>query len=71
MNKKLGIVVCNNFAEEVEFILKKNNIENVGIAYFHPQCTYSKIGQNDQLEVIKKCQETCNKIKLVVHAVQI
>jgi len=65
MNKKLGIVVCKNFAEEAEIIIKNNNIENVEIIAFASECAYGKIGQNELLEAIKRCQETCNKIIII------
>ncbi|MBU3183199.1 hypothetical protein [Clostridium psychrophilum] len=65
MNEKLGIVVCKNFAEEVQFVIKKNNIRNVEILTFLPECIYGSIGQNEQLEAIKSCQETCNKIIII------
>ena len=65
MNEKLGIVVCKNFAEEVQFIIKKNNIKNVKILAVIPECIYGSIGQNEQLEAIKNCKETCNKIIII------
>lgn len=65
MNEKLCIIVCKNFVEEVEFIIKKNNMKNVEVAAFLPECIYSKGGKNGQLEVIKSCQETYNKIIVI------
>ncbi|MCB2296035.1 PAS domain S-box protein [Clostridium algoriphilum] len=65
MNEKLGVIVCKDFAEEVEVIIKKNNMKNVEIAAFLPECIYGEIGRNEQLEAIKRLQETCNKIIIV------
>lgn len=65
MNKKLGIIVCKSYAKEIEFIRKNNNLENVEIVTFAPKCIYGNIGQNEQLEAIKGCQETCNKIIII------
>ncbi len=65
MNEKLSIIVCKNFADEVELIIKKNNMKNVEIVACIPECIYGEIGQNDQLEAIKRCQETNNKIIII------
>ena len=65
MNEKLGIIICKFFSEELKFIIKNNNIKNVEILEFTPTCIYENIGQNEQLEAIKSCKVTCNKIIII------
>lgn len=63
MKSNLGIVICENFIEEIESALKNINGKNVIISTFTSECRCSNKGKNDSLiEAARKCEEKCSKI---------
>lgn len=66
MKNYLGIVVCEDFIEEVKFIVKTDNIENILISTFASNHSNIKSKQNDYImEAIKRCEGKCNKIIII------
>jgi two-component system phosphate regulon sensor histidine kinase PhoR len=64
MENNLGIVICKDFIEEIKFIVKTSNMENVVISPFASLC---KNKLNDYLiEAIQRCEKKCNKIIIII-----
>ena len=67
MNNTLGIVICENFIEEFKYIMTNSDMENIMVFPFLSKCKYIKNERKDSLmESIKKCEEKCNKIIIIV-----
>lgn len=67
MQNNLGIVICENFIEEIKFIVNNNNIENVVISSFASESINVRNMQNYYLtEAIKRCEGKCNKIIIII-----
>lgn len=62
MKNFLGIVVCENFVEEVKIAVKSSNIDNVIISSFTSQCGCNNKKDNTLIQGISRCEEKCNKI---------
>jgi len=66
MDNNLGIIICNNFIKEIEFIVNNSNIENVIISPFDSKCIHIKNSENDYLmKAIKRCEDKCEKIVII------
>ncbi|MDR3597300.1 PAS domain-containing sensor histidine kinase [Clostridium sp.] len=67
MENNLGIVICENFIEEIKYILEDINEGNVIISPFASVCTSLKNGLSDSIiEAIKRCETKCDKIIIIV-----
>ncbi|AJG99663.1 PAS domain-containing sensor histidine kinase [Clostridium beijerinckii] len=67
MKTNLGIVICENFIEEIEFAVKTYNIKNVMIIPFASTCSKATNKQNHCLiEAINLCEKMCNKIFVII-----
>ncbi len=67
MKTNLGIVICENFIEEIEFAIKTYNIKNVMIIPFASTCSKATSKKNHCLiEAINLCEERCNKIFIII-----
>ncbi|NRT71609.1 sensor histidine kinase [Clostridium beijerinckii] len=67
MKTNLGIVICENFIEEIEFAVKTYNIKNVMIIPFASTCSKATNKKNQCLiEAINLCEERCNKIFIII-----
>ncbi|OCA98921.1 sensor histidine kinase [Clostridium beijerinckii] len=67
MKTNLGIVICENFIEEIEFAVKTYNIKNVMIIPFASTCSKATNKQNHCLiEAVNLCEEMCNKIFVII-----
>lgn len=65
MKSFLGIVVCENFVEEVKIAIKNSNIENIIISSFKSQCGSNNNQVNNLIQAISICEEKCNKILIL------
>ncbi|KZL91276.1 sensor histidine kinase [Clostridium magnum] len=66
MKNNLGIVICKNFIEELELVLKNINIKNVIVSTFSSECRCVKKEKNASImEAIRRCEETCSKIIII------
>lgn len=67
MKNNLGIVICNNFLEEVKSIINTINIGNVIVSTFtsEPKNIRNEKGI-ELMEAIKHCEEKCNKIIIIL-----
>ncbi|CUU47976.1 sensor histidine kinase [Clostridium beijerinckii] len=67
MKTNLGIVICENFIEEIEFAVKTYNIKNVMIIPFASTCSKATNKKNQCLiEAINLCEERCNKTFIII-----
>ncbi|WP_236898194.1 sensor histidine kinase [Clostridium beijerinckii] len=67
MKTNLGIVICENFIEEIEFAVKTYNIKNVMIIPFTSTCSKATNKKNHCLiEAINLCEKMCNKIFVII-----
>ncbi|MFL0164674.1 sensor histidine kinase [Candidatus Clostridium helianthi] len=67
MKTNLGIVICENFVEEIEFVIKTYNIKNVMIIPFASTCSKATNQKNHCLiEAVNLCEERCNKIFIII-----
>lgn len=67
MKTNLGIVICENFIEEIEFAVKTYNIKNVMIIPFASTCSKATNKQNHCLiDAVNLCEERCNKIFIII-----
>ncbi|WP_026886094.1 sensor histidine kinase [Clostridium beijerinckii] len=67
MKTNLGIVICENFIEEIEFIVKTYNIKDVMIVPFTPTCSKTMSKKNRCLiDTIKLCEQKCDKIFIII-----
>ncbi|MDG5855936.1 sensor histidine kinase [Clostridium beijerinckii] len=67
MKTNLGIVICENFIEEIEFAVKTYNIKNVMIIPFASTCSKVTNKKNQCLiEAINLCEERCNKTFIII-----
>jgi PAS domain S-box-containing protein len=67
MENNLGIVICENFIEEIKYVLEDINEGNVIISPFASECTSLKNGLIDSMiEAIKRCETKCNRIIIIV-----
>lgn len=64
MKGLLGIVVCENFVEEVKTALKNSNIQNVIISSFKSQCICNN-QNNTLIQAVSRCEERCGKILIL------
>jgi len=62
MKNFLGIVVCENFVEEIKIAMKNSNIENVIISSFKSQCGCNNKKDNTLIQAISRCEGKCSKI---------
>jgi two-component system phosphate regulon sensor histidine kinase PhoR len=70
MENNLGIVISEEFIEEVKFITKNHNIDNIVISPFASECTHIENSQNDYLmQAIEICERKCNKIIIIIDSV--
>ncbi|WP_271812643.1 sensor histidine kinase [Clostridium beijerinckii] len=67
MKTNLGIVICENFIEEIEFAVRTYNIKNVMIIPFASTCSKATNKKNQCLiEAINLCKERCNKTFIII-----
>ncbi|MBC2459838.1 sensor histidine kinase [Clostridium beijerinckii] len=67
MKTNLGIVICENFIEEIEFAVKTYNIKNVMIIPFTSTCSKATNTKNHCLiEAVNLCEERCNKTFIII-----
>lgn len=66
MENNLGIIICGNFIEEINCIIKRNNINNIEVFPFSSKCNLMKSNQNNSLtETIERCKKKCSRTIII------